>query len=320
MAEASLSKPVEPVPGRVVDIRLPCKERTTVANIKAKAKAGARASGSNGMEEYVPLRHWGRWAAAFVLIVVLAQLGTSVVRNKGFQWRVVAQYLFAQPILTGVLHTIELTVISMVGATILGVLLASMVLSDNWLLAYAAKAYLWVIRSTPILVQLLFWYYLAAVYPVLSFGLPFGGPTLASASANAVIGQFSAAILGLTINCSAYMAEIIRGGIIGIEKGQAEAALSIGMRGSQVMRYITLPQAMRMIIPPTGNQFIDTLKTTSMVIVIGYADLLTSVTAIYSQNYETIPLLIVATLWYLAITGMLTIGQTYLERHFARGV
>jgi polar amino acid transport system permease protein len=138
--------------------------------------------------------------------------------------------------------------------------------------------------------------------------------------ANVLVSQFSAAILGLTINCSAYMAEIIRGGIIGIEKGQTEAALSLGMRGSQVLRHVTLPQAMRMIIPPTGNQFIDTLKTTSMVVVIGYTDLLTSVTLIYSQNYDTIPLLTVATLWYLALTGVLTIGQSRLERFFARGL
>jgi polar amino acid transport system permease protein len=269
--------------------------------------------------EYVPLRHWGRWGAALVVLVALAQLGTSAVRDKRFQWQVVAHYLFAAPVLTGVLHTIELTVISMAGATVLGVLLASMALSDNWLLTYAAKAYLWIVRSTPILVQLLVWYYLAAVFPVISFGIPFGGPTFVSGSANTLIGQFSAAIIALTINCSAYMAEIIRGGILGIEKGQTEAALSIGMRGSQVMRQIILPQAMRIIIPPTGNQFIDTLKTSSMVIVIGYTDLLTSVSNIYSQNYDTIPLLMVATIWYLAMTGALTIGQARLERHFARG-
>ncbi len=288
-----------------------------MTNIRTKVSGSTK--DSNGME-YIPLRHWGRWAAAAVVVVALGQLGTSAVRNDRFQWNVVAHYLFAKPVLTGVVHTIELTVISMAAATVLGVLLASMVLSDNWLLAYVAKAYLWVIRSTPILVQFLVWYYLGAVFPVISLGIPFGGPTFVSASANTVVSQFSAAILGLTINCSAYMAEIIRGGILGIEKGQTEAALSIGMRGSQVMRLIIIPQAMRMIIPPSGNQFIDTLKTTSMVIVIGYTDLLTSVTLIYSQNYDTIPLLMVATLWYLALTGVLTIGQTRLERHFARGV
>ena len=274
---------------------------------------------SNGME-YIPLRHRGRWIAAAVVVIAIAQLATSAIRNNRFQWDVVWQYLFAQPVLTGVLHTIELTVISMVGGTILGVVLASMVLSDNWLLAVVARVYLWVVRSTPILVQLLVWYYLAAVFPVLGIGIPFGGPTFLSADANSIISQFSAAILGLTVNCSAYMAEIIRGGIIGLEKGQTEAALSLGMRSSQILRLVVLPQAMRTIIPPSGNQVIDTLKTTSMVIVIGYTDLLTSVTAIYSQNYETIPLLIVATLWYLAITGVLTIGQSRLERHFARGV
>jgi polar amino acid transport system permease protein len=273
----------------------------------------------NGME-YVPLRHWGRWAAAVVVIIALAELGFSVVRNKRFQWDVVWHYLFAQPVLEGVLHTIELTVIAMVGGTILGVILATMVLSDNWLLSWVAKGYIWIVRSTPVLVQLLAWYYLAAVYPQIHLGIPFGGPTFVSVDANVLVSQFSAAILGLTINCSAYMAEIIRGGIIGIEKGQTEAALSLGMRGSQVLRHVTLPQAMRMIIPPTGNQFIDTLKTTSMVVVIGYTDLLTSVTLIYSQNYDTIPLLTVATLWYLALTGVLTIGQSRLERFFARGL
>jgi polar amino acid transport system permease protein len=284
-----------------------------------RQRVSGTTTNNNGME-YIPLRHRGRWAAAAVVVIALAQLGTSAIRNKRFQWDVVGHYLFAKPVLTGVQHTIELTVISMVLATILGVLLASMVLSDNWLLSYFAKTYLWVIRSTPILVQLLVWYYLAAVFPVIGFGIPFGGPTFVSASANSIVTQFSAAILGLTINCSAYMAEIIRGGILGLEKGQTEAALSLGMRSSQVLRLVILPQAMRVIIPPSGNQFIDTLKTTSMVIVIGYTDLLTSVTAIYSQNYDTIPLLIVATLWYLAMTGVLTIGQTRLERHYARGV
>lgn len=284
-----------------------------------RSRVSGTTTDNNGME-YVPLRHWGRWVAAVIVVLGLALLVTSAIRNKRFQWGVVWHYLFAAPVLTGVQHTIELTVISMVGGTILGVILASMVLSDNWLLVYVAKGYLWVIRSTPILVQLLFWYYLAAVYPQISIGIPLGGPTLASANANSLVTQFTAAILGLTINCSAYMAEIIRGGIIGIEKGQSEAALSLGMRASQAMRYVMLPQAMRTIIPPTGNQFIDTLKTTSMVIVIGYTDLLTSVSLIYSQNYDEIPLLMVATLWYLGMTGVLTLGQERLERHFARGL
>ncbi len=284
-----------------------------------KSRVGGTSTDSNGME-YIPLRHWGRWIAAVIVAIGLAQLGSSVIGNKRFEWHVVGHYLFARPVLTGVEHTIELTVIAMVAATLLGVILASMVLSDNWLLVYVAKTYLWVIRSTPVLVQLLVWYYLGAVFPVIGLGIPFGGPTFVSTDANSIVSQFSAAILGLTINCSAYMAEIIRGGILGLEKGQTEAALSLGMRGSQVLRTVILPQAMRIIIPPTGNQFIDTLKTTSMVIVIGYTDLLTSVTAIYSQNYDTIPLLIVATIWYLAITGVLTIGQSRLERHYARGV
>jgi len=284
-----------------------------------RSRVSGTTTDPNGME-YVPLRHWGRWLAALIVVIGLAQLATSAIRNKRFQWGVVWHYLFAAPVLTGVEHTIELTLLSMVGATILGVIIAGMVLSDNWLLTYFAKGYLWIIRSTPILVQLLFWYYLAAVYPTVSLGIPFGGPTFVSANANSLVTQFSAAILGLTINCSAYMAEIIRGGIIGIEKGQTEAALSLGMRGSQVLRHVMLPQAMRTIIPPTGNQFIDTLKTTSMVIVIGYTDLLTSVSLIYSQNYDEIPLLMVATLWYLGMTGVLTLGQERVERHFARGI
>ncbi len=284
-----------------------------------RSRVSGTTTDKNGME-YVPLRHWGRWVAAVIVVVGLAQLVTSAIGNRRFQWGVVWHYLFAAPVLTGVQHTIELTVISMLGGTILGVILASMVLSDNWLLVYVAKGYLWIIRSTPILVQLLFWYYLAAVYPTVSIGLPFGGPTFASANANSLVTQFTAAILGLTINCSAYMAEIIRAGIIGIEKGQTEAALSLGMRSTQVLRHVMLPQAMRTIIPPTGNQFIDTLKTTSMVIVIGYTDLLTSVSLIYSQNYDEIPLLMVATLWYLGMTGVLTLGQERLERYFARGL
>jgi len=168
-------------------------------------------------------------------------------------------------------------------------------------------------------VQLIFWYNIAALYPVISVGIPFGGPALALGSANALITPLGAALLGLSLNEAAYMAEIIRGGIGSVDKGQYDAARALGMNGYGVMRRIILPQAMRVILPPTGNQVISMLKGTSLVSVLAISDLLYSAQIIYSANYQTIPLLIVASLWYLALTTILTFFQTKLENRYGRG-
>ncbi len=266
----------------------------------------------------VPVRHVGRWLAAAAVLLLAVLVVRSAVQNPRFQWDVVARYLTAAPVLTGVLRTIELTAIAMAIGSVLGIALAVMRLSPNPVVAGAAWLYVWFFRGTPLLVQLLFWNFLSALYPVISIGIPFG-PELVSGNANVVITTFTAAILGLGLNEAAYMSEIVRAGIISVDEGQTEAAYSLGMTRLMTMRRIILPQAMRVIVPPTGNETISMLKMSSLVSVISYAELLYSVQLIYSRTYETIPLLIVAALWYLLLTSVLTCGQFYVERRFARG-
>jgi polar amino acid transport system permease protein len=216
--------------------------------------------------------------------------------------------------------TIELTVASMAIGIVLGILLAVMRLSPNPLVSGASWTYIWLFRGTPVLVQILLWYNIAALYPRFGIGIPFG-PTFAHFTASTLITPFVAGMLGLGLNEAAYMAEIVRAGIISVPEGQVDAAQSLGMRRLQMMRRIVLPQAMRVIVPPTGNETISMLKTTSIVSVIALPnpELLYASQLIYSVNYLTIPLLLVACLWYLILTTVLTIGQYYLERHFARG-
>src|SRR5205085_6531999 len=209
--------------------------------------------------------------------------------------------------------TLELTVISMAVGIILGVVLAVMRLSPNPLVSSFSWLYIWFFRGTPLLVQLLFWGFIAALFPKISLGVPFGGPAIINVSANSLIPAFVAAILGLGLNEGAYMAEIVRAGIISVDEGQTMAAQSLGMSRLQTLRLIVLPQAMRVIIPPTGNETISMLKTSSLVAVIAYQDLLYSVQLIYAVNFRQIPLLMVACLWYLIVTTVLSIGQYYVE-------
>jgi polar amino acid transport system permease protein len=266
----------------------------------------------------VPVRHPGRWIAAAVVLVVAAALIRSVVTGAGFQWSVVGEYLFDHRILAGLVVTIELTVISMAIGIVLGVLLAVMRLSPNPLLARASWLYIFFFRGTPVLVQLLFWYNIAALYPKISLGIPFG-PAFVHPDANTLITAFRAGILGLGLNEGAYMAEIVRAGIISVDEGQTDAAQSLGMTRVQTLRRIVLPQAMRVIIPPTGNETISMLKTTSLVSVITVTELLYAAQLIYSVNFKPIPLLITVSIWYLVCTSVLYVGQHYLERYYGRG-
>ena len=267
----------------------------------------------------VPVRHPGRWLAASLVLVAGAALVWSVAHNSRFQWDVVWDYLFSSRVLHGLVATLELTAIAMVVGVALGVVLAVLRLSPNRLLAGASWLYIWIFRGTPVLVQLLFWNFIAALYPTLSLGIPFGGPVLMHADANTLITPFAAATLGLALNEAAYMAEIVRAGIISVDAGQSDAAHALGMTRLQTMRHIVLPQAMRVIVPPTGNEAISMLKTTSIVSVIAFTDLLYSVQLIYSANYQQVPLLLVACVWYLVFTSLLSIGQHFLERRLARG-
>lgn len=266
----------------------------------------------------VPVRRPGRWIAAAIVLVIAASLVRSVVTTSGFQWGVVGEYLFDHRILEGLVVTIELTVIAMVIGIVLGVILAVMRLSPNPLISRASWLYIFFFRGTPVLVQLLFWYNIAALYPKLSLGIPFG-PAFVHPDANTLITAFRAGILGLGLNEGAYMAEIVRAGIISVDEGQTDAAQSLGMTRVQTLRRIVLPQAMRVIIPPTGNETISMLKTTSLASVITVTELLYAAQLIYSANFKPIPLLITVSIWYLVCTSVLYVGQYYLERYYGRG-
>jgi polar amino acid transport system permease protein len=266
----------------------------------------------------IPVRHPGRWVATAILLFLVVALVNSMVQNQRFEWGIIGHWLFSRRIIDGAVVTIELTVTSMAIGIALGVLLAVMRLSPNPLLASASWFYIWIFRGTPVLVQILFWYNIAALYPRFSLGIPLG-PTFTHFSATSLITPFVAGMLALGLNEGAYMAEIVRAGIISVPEGQTQAAQSLGMSRLLTMRRIVLPQAMRVIIPPTGNETISMLKTTSLVSVIAVSELTYSAQLIYSVNYRTIQLLIVISIWYLAMTTVLTIGQYYVERHFGRG-
>jgi polar amino acid transport system permease protein len=266
----------------------------------------------------IPVRHPGRWVAAALIVYLSAALVKSVATNPRFEWGIIRHYFTSSRVLQGLVTTLELTVLCMAIGIVIGILLAVMRLSANPLVSGASWLYIWLFRGTPVLVQILFWGYISALYPSLSLGIPLG-PQFTHFSANSVISPFVAGMLALGLNEGAYMAEIVRAGIISVDEGQTEAAQSLGMTRLQTMRRIVLPQAMRVIVPPTGNETISMLKTTSLVSVIAVTDLLYSVQLIYAVNYRTIPLLIVASIWYLIVTTVLSFGQYYLERYFGRG-
>lgn len=266
----------------------------------------------------VPVRRPGRLIAGFLIIVVAAALIKSVATNPRFGWGTVGEYLFAPTVMEGLVKTIELTFLSMIIGIAIGVLLAVMRLSPNPIVVAASGFYIWLFRGTPVLVQLLFWAFIAALYPVISLGVPFG-PALVNLDANTWITPFVAVLLGLGLNEGAYMSEIVRAGLLSVDEGQEEAAKALGMRRMMTMRRVILPQAMRVIIPPTGNETIGMLKTTSLVSVLAYTELLYAVQLIYATNYKQIPLLIVASIWYLVLTTILSIGQYFIERHYGRG-
>jgi len=235
-----------------------------------------------------------------------------------FQWNIVGSYIFSPLIMQGVVLTIELTIVSMIVGVSLGVLIAVMRLSKSRLISGSAWVYVWFFRGTPVLVQIYFWFYISALYPNLTLGIPFG-PSFVSINMNAVLTAFWAGVLALSLNEGAYMSEIVRAGIISVDEGQGEAAHSLGMSKGKSLRLIVLPQAMRLIIPPTGNETISMLKTTSLVSAIGVGELTHWSLDIAAQNYRFIQMMIVASIWYLAMTTILSIGQYYLERHYARG-
>jgi polar amino acid transport system permease protein len=266
----------------------------------------------------VPVRHPGRWVSGAIVLVLAAMLVHMLFTNPNLDWSTFSKYFLDGGILKGLVATLELTVIAMAIGIIGGVVLALMRLSANPMLSSAAWLYIWFFRGTPVLVQLIFWFNIKALIGDISLGIPFG-PTFITWDVNSLVTTFVAAILGLGLNEAAYMSEIVRAGILSVDEGQTEASQALGMRRLKIMRRIVLPQAMRVIIPPTGNETISMLKTTSLASTVAFTELLKAGEDIFNANYKTIPLLIVVSVWYIIITSILSVGQYYLERHYGRG-
>ncbi len=267
----------------------------------------------------IPRSRWRSWVGAAAVLIFLVWIVYQILTNPGFQWDVVGNYMLHPSVLRGVLMTCQLTFLVMVVGSIIGVIVALMRLSNNSILTLCANAYLWFFRGTPVLVQLVFWYNLASLFPELSLGIPFGGPKVFAISSTVAISSFVAAMLGLSLNEGAYMAEIIRAGILSVDPGQADASKALGYRPMQTFWVIVLPQAMKAIVPPTGNQVIGMLKFTSLASIVALQELMFSVESIYTRTFETIPLLIVAALWYLILVSVLSVVQYFIEQYYSKG-
>ncbi|MGP3939555.1 amino acid ABC transporter permease [Streptomyces sp. 6N106] len=265
----------------------------------------------------VKRRRPGLLVANAIVLVLAAMAVTTIFTNPRFEWNTVAKYFFEIRVLKGIGVSIGMTAVTMAISLVTGTLVALMRMGDSRLMSTVAAAFIWVFRSIPMLVQLLFWYNLAALFPTLSLGIPWG-PRFLTFDSNDVIGPLTAAIIGLTLHETAYIAELIRSGLLAVPDGQRQAASALGLTPTQIFFRITLPQALRVIVPPMGNELISLLKATSLVSVITLADLLYSVQLIYSKNFQTVPLLIVAAIWYMIITGVITLLQQRLERRLGR--
>jgi polar amino acid transport system permease protein len=266
----------------------------------------------------VDVFHPSWWIGGALLLGLAVLFIRLLVTNENLQWSIVWQYLFSAEILAGLGRTLMLTFLSMILGLIIGTIVAIMRLSRNPVFRVTSWGWIWFFRGVPPLVQLVFWYNLGLLVPEVSIGIPFG-PTLWSAATNDLITPLSAALLGLAFTESAYAAEMIRAGIQAINLGQTEAAATLGMTQAQTLRRIVLPQALRIIIPPIGNDTISMLKFTSLVSVLALPDLLYSAQMIYSRTYQTIPLLIVATIWYLVLSTILTLVEHYIEHRLKDG-
>jgi polar amino acid transport system permease protein len=265
------------------------------------------------------LRHPVRAILAAALILLALVVAVDAAYRPAYDWPSVGKYLFDHRVLEAMINTVQLTVFSMIIAIVLGALLAIMRLSSNGVLRTIAWFYLWVFRGTPVYVQLVFWGLIAVIYQNMSIGLPFAEPIF-SWQTKAALNAFTLAIVGLALNEAAYMAEIVRAGLLSVDRGQEEAAKALGFSWWQTIWNIILPQAMKVIIPPTGNELISMLKTTSLVTAVPYSfDLYARTHDIAAETFNPIPLLIVASIWYLAITTLLMIAQHFLERRFDKG-
>lgn len=265
----------------------------------------------------VPLKHPFRLAAVSIVAVGLILVAYAVFLNPDLHWPLVRHYMFDAVILSGLKTTVILTATIMACASILGTMVALMMMSPSRMLSVPARGYIWLFRGAPTLVQIILWYNLSLVFKTISLWIP-GIGTVFSIPTNDLMTPITAGVIALSLHESGYMAEIIRGGLKAVPKGQTEAAISLGMKPSEVTRRIILPQAMRIIIPPTGNEVINLLKMTSLLSIIAVNDLLYSAQTIYTRTFETMPLLLVVTFWYLVIVSILTVLQYKLELHYSR--
>ena len=268
----------------------------------------------------IALRHPWRWVSAVAIIGLVGLFLYGAATNDAYGWATYRKYLFDRRVSEAAWNTLQLTFWAMVLGLVLGVILAVMRLSPNPVLKSVSWAYLWIFRGTPVYVQLVFWGLFPTLYQKIQIGVPFG-PSFFHIDLRGLSISFLLAIIGLGLNEAAYMAEIIRAGIASVPEGQTEASTALGMSWWMSMRRIVLPQAMRIIIPPTGNELISMLKTTSLVTAVPYTlELYTRTRDISAVIFQPIPLLLVAATWYLAITSVLMVGQYYLEKHFSRGI
>ncbi len=269
----------------------------------------------------IPIRHWGRWIAAGIVLYLMAALAYSFIRNPNVEWPVVREFMFNREVtLLGLVLTIQLTFVAMLIGGVGGIVLAVMRLSANPVLSGISWFYIWFFRGTPVYVQIILWANLGVFYPYLTVGLPFTGIDFGSIESGPLMAHIILpATLALGLNEAAYCAELVRAGIISVDAGQTEAALSLGMSPTLTMRRIVLPQAMRVIVPTFGNETISMLKTTSLIAAIGGLEMFGRLQQVYAQTFQIVPLLVVACAWYLFLTTILTIGQGYLERYYGRG-
>ncbi|WP_246462272.1 amino acid ABC transporter permease [Trueperella pecoris] len=277
--------------------------------------------------EAVPVRHWGRFVSAIVVGIIAIMFANVLITNPNWHWDVVWANLFRPEVIKAVGWTLALTVGAMVLGIILAVTMAIMRRSLNPVLRWVAMAYIWFFRGTPIYTQLIFWGLIGTLFTTITVGLPFTGIDFFTINPNRLVPgdlqrtMFVYAVLGLGLNEGAYLSEIVRSGLNSVDPGQEEAAKALGMSRSQVLRRIVFPQAMRVIIPPTGNETISMLKTTSLVSAVPFTLDLTYVTnALGFATLKQIPWLLIAVIWYLAITSLLMVGQHYIEAYYGRGV
>ncbi|MGW7317296.1 amino acid ABC transporter permease [Streptomyces sp. NPDC054854] len=260
----------------------------------------------------IPVRHYGRWISAVVVAVLLAWLVYAFSQGK-IIWATVGDKLFDPAVLAGLGNTIIISISAMALGLVLGILFAVMRLSNNPVTSFVSWLYIWFFRGTPVYVQLLVWFSLPLIFQYINLGPIYKNETVD------VMTPFMVALLGLGLNEGAYMAEIVRAGIQSVDEGQSEASHALGMTRTQTMRRVVLPQAMRVIIPPTGNEFINMLKTSSLVSAVQYTELLRASSNIGSTAGAVIEMYFVASIWYLALTSVFSVGQYYLERRYARG-